>query len=318
MLLQLALNVAIGPYNALMHDVIPPKNHDTASAWIGVAGLIGRIGGPLVAVMLLGRGAASGVADAHQANFVSLMTTFAGVLLFVMVATLWLIRERPLRADEGSSASIGERVTSVFRVPLRPYPDFCWLIASRFGIMMGIYTVSNFLLYYIRDALGFGEGDSLGVLRNFLIISTLAGLVGTIPSGALSKSIGRKRVLYGANIICMAAGLCFALASNLTLAYVAAGIFGVGFGAFAAVDWALATGLLPSQEPAKYMGVWGLSDTISQVIAPLVAGPLVTLLNHFLARGMGYRALMLLALCWFLVGTLALRPIRESRTRTTD
>ncbi|BCM90404.1 hypothetical protein IAD21_02256 [Abditibacteriota bacterium] len=318
-LLQLSLNVAIGPYNALMHDLIPPQDHGTASAWIGVAGIIGRIGGPLVAVILLGQSiiskdAESPVVKAHnvaqsQTNFATLMATFAIVLLLIMLATLWLVRERPLTT--ASSASVSERVLGTFQVPLKPYPDFSWLVLSRFGIMMGIYTVSNFLLYYIRDTLGYSNEASLGVVKNFLILSTFTGLLGTLPSGALSKRIGRKRVLYGANIICMAAGLCFALANNLVVAYVAAAIFGIGFGAFAAVDWALATGLLPPNEPAKYMGVWGLSDTISQVVAPLIAGSLAALINHSMGAGVGYRALMLLALVWFLVGTLALRPIRE-------
>jgi MFS family permease len=319
-LLQLAINVAAGPYGALMHDIIPPRDHDTASAWIGVVGLIGRIGGPLVAVVLLGRGLSSiGATDVTrkaaqgQANFATLMGAFAVVLVIVMLVTMWLAREQPLVADGKPRASLGQRVLATVHVPLRPYPDFRWLIVSRFGIMMGIYTVSNFLLYYVRDTLGFSAEDSLGVLQKFLVLSTVAGLVGTLPSGALSKRIGRKRVLYGANTICMVAGLCFALAHNLTLAYVAATIFGVGFGAFAAVDWALATGLLPPDEPAKYMGVWGLSDTVSQVIAPLVAGPLALLLNRALGSGTGYRGLMLLALGWFLLGTLALRPIREKR-----
>lgn len=320
-LLQLCINVASGPYSALMHDVVPAQDHGTASAWIGVSGIIGRIGGPLVAVVLLGSGLST-LTDAaaktakSQSNFGVLLEVFAVVLVLVMLATLWLVRERPLKGVEGRSLSLGERLTDTFRVPLRPYPDFVWLVVSRFGITMGIYTVSNFLLYYIRDTLGYSQDTSLGVVKNFLVLSTLTGLIGTFPSGALSKRVGRKKVLYAANIICMAAGLCFACASNLTLAYIAAGIFGAGFGAFAAVDWALATGLLPPNEPAKYMGVWGLSDTLSQVVAPIIAGPIALLLNRSMGAGVGYRALMLLALGWFLLGTLALKPIREGHSES--
>ena len=311
--LQLAINIAGGPYGALMHDLIPVKDHAAAGAWIGAMGLVGRIGGPLVAVLLLGRGVNPKASEAVQAaqsdaNFGPLLATFAGVLVLVMLATLFLLRERPGQAPR---ATIAQRLAQTFRVPLKPYPDFCWLIASRFGIMMGVYTVSNFLLYYIQDTLGFQGSQANAVAKNFLILSTLTGLIGTFPSGVLAKRIGLKRVLYGANAISMLAGLCFAFAPNIALAYVAAGVFGAGFGAFSAVDWALATGLLPPREPAKYMGVWGLSDTLSQVIAPLVAGPLAFFLNRALGHGTGYRALMLLALGWFLVGTLALRPIKE-------
>ena len=323
--LQLFINVAGGPYTALMHDVIPPAKHNAASAWIGVSGLIGRIGGPFVASVLLGRKTGN--------SFALLLEVFAAVLLVVMLLTLWLAHEEPLGglpsahsfepnappialptgagAFSDAPISPAAHIRDTFRVPLRPYPSFIWLIVSRFGIMMGIYTVSNFLLYYIRDTLGFSNDDSLGVLRNFLILSTLTGIVGTIPSGILAQKYGRKPVLYGANIICMAAGLAFALAHDIRLAYVAAGIFGAGFGAFSAVDWALATGLLPPTEPAKYMGVWGLSDTVSQVLAPVAAGPLAFFVNRAIGGGAGYRALMLLALVWFLVGTVTLKPIRE-------
>jgi len=334
--LQLTINIAGGPYGALMHDRIPAPDHGTAGAWIGVVGLLGRIGGPIVAVVILGGGAG---------RFGLLLETFALVLVVVMGATLWLVREKPLGAPVGTSQrdqiveagappiasplggdffaalpqmSLGKRLSDTFRVPLRPYPDFRWLIASRFGIMMGVYTVSNFLLYYISDTLGFGKEGSGPIVRNFLVLSTLTGLVGTFPSGMLSRRIGLKPVLYGANAISMLAGLGFALAPNLTVAYIAAGVFGAGFGAFSAVDWALATGLLPPREPAKYMGVWGLSDTVSQVIAPLVAGPLAYGINHAFGHGVGYRALMLLALGWFFVGTLALRPIRERHSPTDE
>ncbi len=314
-LLQLSINVAGGPYGALMHDLIAPKNHGTAGAWIGAVGLIGRIGGPLVAVVLLGRGLDTNRSVAFNAaqsgaNFGVLLATFAGVLVLFMLATLFLLREQPGQVPR---APLVERLGNTFRVPLKPYPDFCWLVASRLGIMMGVYTVSNYLLYYIQDTLGFKETEANAVAKNFLILSTLTGLLGTFPSGALARRVGLKRVLYGANVISMLAGLGFAFAPNLSLAYIAAGVFGAGFGAFSAVDWALATGLLPPKEPAKYMGVWGLSDTLSQVIAPVIAGPLAFFLNRALGHGTGYRALMLLALGWFLVGTLALRPIKEKQ-----
>jgi len=319
-LLQLTINIAGGPYGALMHDLIAAPNHGTAGAWIGAVGLIGRIGGPLVAVFLMGRGldakrSVAFNAVRSNANFGVLLATFAVVLVLVMLATLFLLHEKPGQAPR---ATIIARLGQTFRVPLKPYPDFCWLIASRFGIMMGVYTVTNFLLYYISDTLGFGSEGSGPIVRNFLVLSTITGLIGTFPSGMLSRKIGLKPVLFGANAISMLAGLGFAFAPSLSVAYVAAGVFGAGFGAFSAVDWALATGLLPPREPAKYMGVWGLSDTVSQVIAPLIAGPLAFFLNRALGHGVGYRALMLLALGWFLVGTLALRPIRENRAPTDE
>lgn len=298
-LLQFWVNVATGPYQALMADQIPTNFHGRASSFLGIATLLGRIGGPLGATILLARG---------QNGLAWLFAGFALVFLGALGATLALVRETPFR--ETAKVSLGERLRAIWQVPLKPYPSFVWMMISRAGIMLGVYTVNFCLLFYIRDTLGFNAKDSLGIATNFLLISTIAGLCGTIPSGKFADKWGKKRVLYVANSICMASGLAFALAGDLRIAYFAAAIFGAGYGAFAAVDWALACSLLPAREPAKYMGVWGISDTMSQVVAPLVAGPLAAFINAS-TPGLGYRALMICSLVYFALGTVAIRFIKE-------
>ena len=322
LLVQLWINMASGPYQALMPDRIPAAQHGAAASWMGVASLLGRIGGPIAASLLLQpalqiRIAAAvpllGQLSGGQGGLMLLILIFVAILAGAMLLTLTTVRETPLPAS-APHVGIGATILGIVRVPLRPYPSFIWLMVSRLGIMLGVYTVSFCLLYYIRDTLKFpDEGESLGILTRFLLISTATGVLGTLPAGILSDRVGKKRVLYVANSICMAAGLAFALSSNLTMAYIAAAIFGAGYGAFAAVDWALACNLLPPREPAKYMGLWGISDTLSQVVAPLLAGPLAYWLNHALGAGVGYRALMILALVYFAAGTLALRGIQEKR-----
>src|ERR1043165_1415074 len=50
-------------------------------------------------------------------------------------------------------------------------------------------------------------------------------------------------------------------------------VFGLGYGAYQAVDWALASDVLPSQDDyAKDMGVWHVAFTFPQVIATPIAG----------------------------------------------
>ena len=324
LLIQLWINMASGPYQGLMPDQIPAHKHGAAASWMGLSALLGRIGGPVVASIVLQNATRSRTPNWLEPNFpllarlsggegglMLLMVIFVAVLLGAMLLTLVTVRERPLD-DVAPKVGIGQTVNGIIRVPLRPYPSFVWLMISRLGIMLGVYTVSFCLLYYIRETLGVpDESASLRVLTNLLIISTVTGVLGTVPAGIWSDRVGKKRILYGANSICMAAGLAFALSSNLTMAYGAAAIFGVGFGAFSAVDWALACNLLPPDAPAKYLGLWGISDTLSQVVAPLLAGPLALWVNGHQGAGTGYRALMILALVYFALGTLAIRWIRE-------
>jgi MFS family permease len=55
-------------------------------------------------------------------------------------------------------------------------------------------------------------------------------------------------------------------------------IFGLGYGTYISVDWALASDVLPNpDENAKAMAVWHVSMTLPQTISPLVAGSILTL-----------------------------------------
>ena len=295
--IQFFLNVANGPYQALIPDRIPWQYHGTASAWMGVCTLLGRIGGPFAASLLLG----------SEQGLFWLMVLFAVFLNAFMLLNVWLIREEPY---QGHSPTLWESIASSYRVPLKPYPSFVWLLMSRLAIMMGIYTVNFCLLYYLRDTLGYRK-EAFSLITNFMILSTITGILGTLPAGKLADRYSKRLILAISCLTCLLAGMGFLFAKDLTVVYIAVGIFGAGFGVFQAVDWALACNLLPQEAPAKYMGVWGIADTLPQVVAPLIAGPIAYVVNTQVEMGVGYRVLMVLAMVYWALGTVAIRFIRE-------
>ena len=295
--IQFFLNVANGPYQALIPDRIPWQYHGTASAWMGVCTLLGRIGGPFAASLLLGT----------ERGLFWLMLLLAVFLNAFMLLNVWLIREEPYA---GKSPTLWEAINSSYRVPLKPYPSFVWLLISRLAIMMGIYTVNFCLLYYLRDTLGFRK-EAFSLITNFMILSTITGILGTLPAGKLADRYSKRLILALSCLTCLLAGMGFLFAKDLTVVYIAVGIFGAGFGVFQAVDWALACNLLPQEAPAKYMGVWGIADTLPQVVAPLIAGPIAYVVNTQVEVGVGYRVLMMLAMVYWALGTVAIRFIRE-------
>ncbi len=299
--IQFLLNIAIGPYQALIPDIIPLAYHGRASAFMGLWTLLGRIGGPLMATLLLPR--PDGLAWC--------MGMFAVLLVVFMAVNVAIVRERPAPpARTGFAAT----VRGLYRVPLRPYPSFVWMLVSRFGIMMGVYSVIFCLFYYVRFTLGApSEASASEVVFRMMAIAAVTGLAGTLPAGHLSDVFLKKQVLYVSNSICIVSALGFLMAGSYQMAYVAVAVFGFGYGAFQAVDWALGCNVLPEHARAKYLGVWGLSDTVPQVIAPPVGGLLVWVTNRALGQGQGYRALMLLSIVYFAVGTVALRGVRERR-----
>jgi MFS family permease len=149
------------------------------------------------------------------------------------------------------------------------------------------------------------------VFTLIMLITTVSGLAGNFPAGVLSDRVSKKAVIYVSNAITSAAVLGFLLTSQVWVALAAASVFGAGLGAFMAVDWAFATNLLPERDEAKYMGVWHVAFTVPQVVAPLIGLAVAYVFNIRIGGGFGYRVAMGLALAYFIMGTIMIRPIRE-------
>jgi MFS family permease len=112
--------------------------------------------------------------------------------------------------------------------------------------------------------------------------------------------------------------LVFILFHSFTLAVLMGIVFGLGYGAYQSVDWALASDVLPSMDDyAKDMGVWHVAMTLPQVIATPIAG---FLLDNFQRVGrvqaipnLGYTVIFLLSVVYFILGTVFVRQIKKIR-----
>jgi MFS family permease len=90
-------------------------------------------------------------------------------------------------------------------------------------------------------------------------------------------------------------------------------LFGIGYGAYASVDWALAIDVLPSgQSAAKDLGIWGIANTLPQVLAPVIAGPLLDVFNRTGAN-LGYSVIFSLAIIEVALGSVFIWKIKGAR-----
>lgn len=318
-LIQLTLNLAIGPYQALLPDLVPRARHGVASAWMGIMRNVGEAAGPLVAGALLG---------GHVA---AIMGVDAVLLVGLMLVTVLGVEEPPAGGDGRSRPGPAQAAPEdrrpegppapaapghgaapspwdAFRAPLRPYPDFVRLLVSRAIINLGFYTALTFFYFYVQHSLG--VPDYREATGKLLFGMVLAGLLGAVPAGALGDRHDKVRLIYGANGLTAVAAVCFVLAPDLRWAALAGLFLGVGFGAFTVLDWALAFALLPPGGSARYMAIWNLATVGPMVIAPLVAGPLTDLLKAELGPAVAYRSALALVVVYLVAGTMALRGLR--------
>jgi MFS family permease len=309
-LIQFTVNVATSPYQALIPDLVPKSRQGTASAYMGMSSLLGQLGGLILSGTLIRR----------PGGLSEIVAVLASILVGTMVYTAARIPEQSATNNPAPALTLRRTLAESFSLKPRDHPDFYWLIASRFMVNMGFYTATEFLLYYVMDTLR--APRPVETVTAIFVISTFSGLLGNFPAGILGDRMPKKRIVYAAGGITALAALIFLVAGSVRVALGAAFFLGTGFGAFAAVDWALATNLLPERDEAKFMGVWHISFTVPQVIAPVIGGPVAYLFNHRVhavfgqptSPGFGYRVVLMLVIVYFAAGMALIRPVMERTT----
>jgi MFS family permease len=188
-------------------------------------------------------------------------------------------------------------------------PDFAWVFVTRLLMMLGIYTIQTFLQYYMRDVVGVTHPEQQ--TTNFVILVSLTSLVSTFAAGWLSDRFGRKRIVYISGGLMALVGFVFIITHALSLVIAAGAVFGLGYGAYQSVDWALVADVLPSQNNfARDMGIWNISLSLPQIIAPVLGGPLIDSFTRQGHPALGFQLLFAVAVVYCVLSTVAVRYIR--------
>lgn len=199
--------------------------------------------------------------------------------------------------------------------------DFAWVVGTRLLMMLGINTVQAFLQYYFHDVLG--SNDQEAQVGTFITILTLTAALTTFFGGWLSSRYGRKRMVYISGGLMTAVAAIF-IATNflvaagaisqsagINIALLGGAIFGLGYGAYLSVDWALVADVLPNPERfACDMGIWNIALTTPQVVAFVVGSVLLSLPFGASVR---YTLLFVAFVLYCLAGTVTVRYIKAVR-----
>jgi MFS family permease len=316
-LIQLLLNIATGPFQAIIPDRVPPEHQGKASGWMGVWQLVGQIVGLILPGLLLTPMIVNfflqklGKPPLLDANAISLGTLIicaisAAVLLLCLFFNAPLLVQKPLPRE--NARPLGEALRDAFDLGLKNYPDFAWLLASRAVINLGIYAAINFLRYYVSDELRPPFPTALAVMYIALAV-TLGGVVSTLVAGKLADKVSKRVVIYYSCGFAAAAALGFCLAHNFYVACAIGLVFGIGYGAFCAVDWAFAANLMPRGREGKYMAIFHIAFTAPQVLGLMLGG--------FIGTQFGYRAVFLSVPVYLILGAMLVSRVRE-RHEITD
>lgn len=300
MAVQVFANVANGPYQALIPDLVPGKQQGKASAWMSLFMFTGQAAGPLFAGFLMARAGGS----------VDLMIFIAVLMNLFMLYTVIFVRD-PSSVSRESPVIDNGGIKEMFTFSLWKYPDYTWILISRGLVNMGFYTALGFLMYYLKESIGVVKYE---MMTGILIMSvTVAGIFSAYPAGVLADVYSKKKLIYISGGLVALAAIFLAFATDIKMVIVCGVILGIGFGAFSTVDWALVCNHIPGSRAGKYMGLWNLTFTIPQILAPLIAGYPTDLINKKMGSGMGYRVVMILVVIYLIFGIIAIKPVREKK-----
>jgi len=298
LLLQLADDIATGPYAALIPDLAGKRERGIASGWLGML----RMGGQILA----------GVAGFLLVNLQWQFLLIALINLMAAAMILSMIREAP--GLKPQSRGLVESISAPWR-----NTDFRWVWFTRFLVMLAQYMVQTYLQYYLADEVktfqAFGQTLATEAFQAVALLGLLISVgaaVSAVPAGRLSDQRGRKLIIYVVGVGLAALMLPILLLPRYDVLVVVALVFGLLYGAYLAVEWALITDVLPNpQAHATDMGIWQTAVVVPQVLAGGF-GAMVDTFNRQ-SPGLGYTALFLLAALCFLLGTILVRQIRSVR-----
>ncbi|HLZ95607.1 MAG TPA: MFS transporter [Candidatus Dormibacteraeota bacterium] len=301
-LVQFFFNAAGAAFAGIIPDVVPAQDFGRASGFLATMVQLGS-GAGLFANTL--------IAGAHLDRWI--------YLAFAVVMVLTLVPTSLAAAGEGTQPPpprqpmpLGAAVHEFFRPMLGG--DFAWVIATRFFVSAGITAVAYYLNNFFRDVVGATDPGTF-TSEWFLVVLLVAipfGLAGGYLSDRMHK---RKLFVFASGGFQAFVALVFIVffPKALPIVFGLGAAYGIGYGLYYAVDWALACDTLPNRSSsAKDMGLFHIALTLPQFVVPFFAGPA---LDHFnaVSPNLGYRVVFASAIVLLLIGTIFVSRIRSVR-----
>jgi len=299
---QFFFNAAGAAFAGIIPDVVPAQDFGRASGFLATMVQLGS-GAGLFANTLF--------ASAHLDRWIYL--AFAVVMVLTLIPT-------SLAAKGEGSQPLPPRVHMPLREAIYDFfkpmlgGDFAWVIFTRFFVSAGITAVAYYLNNFFRDVTG--VGDPATFTSEWFLVVLLVAIPFGLAGGYISDRTRRRKIFVftsGAFQAFVALVFVIFFPTSLPIVFVAGAAYGVGYGLYYAVDWALACDTLPNRtSSAKDMGLFHIALTLPQFVVPFFAGPA---LDHFnaVSPNLGYRVVFSSAIVLLAIGTVFVSRIRSVR-----
>ena len=264
---ELGLGGMLATLTAALPDRVPVSQRGALGALIGISQMLGTVLGALLVTVIITR---------MSAGYAACAVIVVG---FAAAFALWTADE-PLPAQFKPAHPVSTTLRRMWLSP-REYPDFAWGWATHFMVNLGNDLGTLYLLYFL--ARGAHYHDPQTGLLILMALYAVALLIAGLVLGALSDKTGRRKpfILGSAAVMALAAVL-LAASPTWSMALVAAPLLGAGYGTYWAAAPALLTQVLPAAvDRGKDVGIINVAYNLPLVVAPLLAGVVLGLMNSY-------------------------------------
>ena len=299
-LLQVATNIAQGPFQAFIPDLVPDGRRGVASGAKSLAEVLGGVAFLRIVAYFM-----DNYTNGGGDTWLWLAIGIPGIILLGgMVATMLTVKEQPSCLDDQPFRA--KTMAGAYKIDVKGNMSFIWFLLSRLFILMAMVVLQTFALYFIRDVIQ--HPNPAGVTADLLISVGVFLLLAVYPAGQLSDRLGRKPIILFSGFIGVLGITVLFFARTYIGILVCGGLLGISAGAFLSTNWALATDLVPAGEEARYLGLTNIATAGAGALARLT-GPVIDFFNT-LQHCFGYSVMLLICIFYFILGSALVIPVR--------
>ncbi len=318
-LLLLGKNILGPAYQSLMPDRVPGEQRGAAAGYVGGMTILGNVVGLALAAFLLGRtNQHSFSLDMIRANAGIYYAVTAFLVLVCILVTVCGVREkrwlREVREARRRRGLLELAVKHLYEwvAPWRHF-NFTMVFLTRASLMLGLSLFMAYIEYFFANVQH--VANFIQVTGIVAILALGGAVVSGVFFGFLSDRVKRRAPVVSAATVCMAlAALTFVIFPNnlMALLWPLGVVFGLGYGAYTSVGWALSIDVLPSMEKAgKDLGVWNASTTLPAILAPLLGGLIISSVTGNGHQLLGYQLVFGAAALFFVLAAIGMLFVKK-------
>ncbi len=294
-LAQLSFNAVLAPLAALLPDHVAPARRGTVAGIISITTPIGQVGGTYLTKALAG--------DMSSMLLIPALISLVLVLLLTSV-----LPDRRLERGHVKKVS-GAAALQTFWLSPKRAPDFAWVCAGRFFLILCMSFLTAYQPYFLMKRLGVPADDVPDIVFRSTLVQAMGVVLAGLVAGRLSDLTHRRKpFVMGAACACALGSWLIAGATSYDAFLVGMTLFGMGLGGYLSVDFALVTDVLPNREEdaAKDLGLFNVASALPQSLAPAIASAIL------ISTG-SYSAVFVVAGFAGLLAGLTIAPVRRAR-----